>query len=630
MTAVIPVREVALFGNRYRVPDGVKRQARNQIVPVITIGDNEGAPREEGASSWYWTTVKGGFGRYRLVQGQGQTPSQYFDSSLRTDTGLITLLPLATDLFDLGVAPVDMLQWGTSTYVVGGTTLRRITSGRVVQFYCTLHSAWETDPPTGLHTAKALPGTAVSLSIYSGKLVVWCGAAGFMTYDGSTTFANVGTDGMYGLTFDGKHVSVTTTGQIKTTTDLATLTDIASARAYDCTPTSLAVGLDGARNPTIYLGTTRGLFALDWVAQKLYPVQVVFNDAHADNCRGTRVWNGSLMYTKGGSVRSYQPASGIAQVSDIGPNLDDGLPSTKVGRVVALEATLEHMLLAAMDAGSGTSGVYLYRGSGWHPLVVASAANLAIRTLSFTTSTTPSCLFFSQGTHVWWIPWDDLTSNPTQQPAGSTYRASGTLTTAWFGAAAIRQLAIDLRVLARKITTTETGSFEAAFDDDDSDAAWVSVGSLSRNGMNTILFNNGAQPFRTARLRLTLVRGATTTLAPWVSTGALRWTALPKALYSYSFVIDGSRPYGGLSPTEIETALTAVTDAAVGVFSYRPADPVGDRTVRVKEMRDQSATGIDSRGKWSVQVDELVPATEAEVTMDWSGAYLWDGSATWG
>src|SRR5205807_1811502 len=99
------------------------------------------------------------------------------------------------------------------------------------------------------------------------------------------------------------------------------------------------------------------------------------------------------------------------------------------------------------------------------------------------------------------------------------------------------------------------------------------------------------QPFHTIRVRLTLARGSTTTLTPWVPVGKLRWTPQPHLLVGWSFTVDGTRAYGNLEPADIEAALLAVADAGVGLFSHRPDDPSGDRTVRIKEMRDLSYAG---------------------------------------
>lgn len=627
MPTVSNVREISLFGVRYPLAETwVARDLLNQIVPVINVGDSDGAPREEEASKWNFTTTGGGLGRYRYHMGRGDAPDKFFDSSLRTDTGEITLLPLATSLVDLGATPVDIIDWGSATYFVGGTAIRRF-DGTNVQFYCTNHNAWETGSPSGPHPARAIGGTAVSCSIYNGRLVVWY-TSGYTHYDGATTWADVATAGTHGLVFDGQLVAVDATGQIKKATDITTPTWTNVARIYDETPTAIFVYVDGNGDPQPHVATVKGLHLVKFVDSKVLPLQVRFSDSHADNGRGSGIWNTELMIPKGGSVRKYVASNRFAQVTEIGPNTGDGMPQAKVGRVVDLELTMEHMMLAAVDAGaSGTSGVYMWRGSGWHTLVEASTSGASIRCVGFSNLTTVPRLYFSEGTAIWYIPWYDTSSNPIQTPTAGPFRATGYLVTPWFGAAEIRNLAVDIRALCRAITSVETISFDAAYNDDDREAAWNAIGSVTRNSINSITFPNKAQPFRTIRIRVTLNRGSTNTLTPRLSPGILRWTPQPRALYGYAFKVDVTRNYGGKTPSELQEALEDAGQAGVGTFSYRPSD---DRTVRIKTMRDLSQTGADQRGRYQVAVAELIPEVEADPTFNWSGECTWDGGYAWG
>jgi hypothetical protein len=631
--SVLATREVQLFGQRYRVKNGVRRSLVNQTVPFLNIGDTEGAPREEKASRWTWSNTHGGLGRYRYTMGADQSPDQFFDSSLRTDTGILTLLPNPTQLFDVGATVTAMCEWGTSVYIAGGTQLRRVTAGGVAQFFCTTHGAWETAPVTAGHAARTAVGTVVSFSVFNGVLVAWCGAAGCTRHDGATTFvdaAGAANDGLYAVTFDSRHVVIESTGVLKTTTDLLTFTAVAgNPRIYDAPATSLVVAVTGQSDPQVHIGTTKGLYVLDLVAGTVYPLAVTYADAHPDNGRAMAVWNSNLHYAKGGNVRVLQVNGKVLENTPIGPNADDGLPAYKVGRVTALEASMEHLLLCTVDAGgSGTSGVYLWRGSGWHTLVEGSVTGARIRVLQFTTAPAAPRLYYAEGSVVWWIPWSDTTSNPIQQPAG-TYRATGKLVTPWFGTAELRQLGLDQRVLARRMSTTETALLEYAVDDDDTDAAWFPIGPVAHNGASTIDFNPDNQLFRTIRFRLTLARGTDALQSPRLSTVTLRWTPLLHALFSYSFQIDASNTYAGLSPHEIELKLQLAADAGVGLFSHRPSEPLGARTVRIEEMRDLSGTGSDARGEWVCTVSELTAALENLPFLRWDGTTPWTGEYAW-
>src|SRR4030095_13754512 len=129
---------------------------------------------------------------------------------------------------------------------------------------------------------------------------------------------------------------------------------------------------------------------------------------------------------------------------------------------------------------------------------------------------------------------------------------------------------LDESVLARRMSTTETALVEFAVDDDDSDAGWLPVGPVAHNGASTIEFDPDNQLFRTIRFRLTLARGADALQSPRLSTATLRWTPLLHALFSYSFQIDASNTYAGLSPHEIELKLQLAAAAGGRSFLRRP------------------------------------------------------------
>src|SRR3972149_563604 len=260
---VIEANEVSLNQVRYPVLRGVRPFLLNQLVPQITVG--EGHPtREEKASKWHIHNTAGGFGRYRFNIGQGDTPDKFWASQCNTDGGEISLPGLATELVALGAAPAFILpQWGGSDYFFAGTVLRRF-NGTNVQFYCTTHSVWETEPVTGGHTAQALPDTAVHAAIYDGWLHVFCGTD-YMSYDGATTFRSGAGHGgaktaSYGVVWDEKLIVVDSTGQIKSSTDpeLAGPTWPNTAKIYDDAPTGICVYEDASGDPAVHIGTGRG------------------------------------------------------------------------------------------------------------------------------------------------------------------------------------------------------------------------------------------------------------------------------------------------------------------------------------------------------------------------------------
>ena len=624
MTATAPVvlaREVSLNGVKLPVTNGIRPFVIDQVVPQLQIGGSDEV-KEEKASKWFFSNTVGGHGRYRFHPNAQQQPDKFFDSSIRTDMSELTLLPLATQAVDLGATVAGICEWSGAVYFAGGTHFRRTTDGSTYQGYCTTHNAWETDG--SIHNEKTLPDSFVSFGVYNGKLLFWCGTNG-TTYDGATTFANIGVTGSYSVVYDGKCVVVDSTGQLKYTTDLSTFTNL--AKVYDAAPTALCVWMDGQGDPAIWVGTAAGAWVVDFYLERAYPSQVVFNDYWADNCRGMRPWNGDLVIPKGGNVRRFDFGSRVAQEAEMGPGMtEDGMAQSRQGRAVAVEASMEHMLLVAYDGGTGgTSSVLMWRDAGWHTLVLGSASGSSIRALCFSTlnasAATAPRLWYGEGTKVWWIPWWDTTANPIQTPAAMTYQASGTLITPWFGSPELRSIAMDFRLQVGQITSTERVDVYAAYDNDDSSGAWNLIGTVANNGTVVVRFPfAGGQPFRTIRIKLVLRRGSTTTLTPRVYSAVLRWTPQPRSLWGYSFEVAVDASYGGKTPAALESAIQTAVDAGVVVFSYRPDD---DRYVRVEKAQALTIGGRDNRGRWQMTATEVVPASDVTSGFQWDGATKW-------
>ncbi|MDO8671248.1 MAG: hypothetical protein Q7O66_07425 [Dehalococcoidia bacterium] len=629
MEKVVDTAEVSLFGTRYQVVRGVRPFLLNQSIAQITTG--EGDPtKEEKASKWNIHNVAGGFGRYRLRIGQGDTPDKFWDSGCRTDVaGEITLPSLATEGVAMGATVTAIcVGFGGYDYFFAGTVIRRF-DGTNYQFYCTAHSAWETHPVTATHTAQVAPATVVSATVYNGRLYIWC-TSDYQVYDGTTTWLSGAGHGgailgTFGIEWDGNLVKVTATGILTKSTnpESATPTWTAVSTIYDAVPTGLAVYEDGNGDPAVHIGTVKGPYILDYAAGKVYRLQVRFSDSHADNCRGIMTWNGSLIFGKGGHVRQYQ-GGGVAQIQDMGPNQDDGLIAAKVGRVVALEASMEHMLLAAIDAGTGTSTVMKWRGQGWHSCVEADTANESIRAVGFSNITSTPRLWFGQGSSVWWVPLYDTTDNPRQQPS-STYRAAADHVTAWFDLGAARGTAIDMRLRCQSVSATETITIYYATND--VDASWNLLGVVPRNGRSTLKFAMTGKDFYSIRFKFSFARGTTNTNAPRLLAATLRWAPTPLALWGFSFEVNTAENYKGKTSAELVAALEDAAGSTMGVFSFRPND---DRYIKVEQAQALEGTGHDYRGRWAVTVSELI-AVEGVLGgyFKWDGLTKWDGLHIW-
>lgn len=625
---IINTTEVLIGTTRFRVLGGVRATALDQMVTPISIGEGD-STREEKASKWWLSTTSGGFGRYQLRPGSGDTPDKVWDADVRTDSDEITLLPEPTAGITMSSAIVDAIEFGAYVYFVAGTRVARYNPGTdTYQSWCTTHSAWETYVEGGLsggHTELALSATATSLDIFGTKLLIWCGTH-LTHYDGSTTWTTVVLAGSFSTAFDGYCVRATPAGEVYKSEDLTTWSAVGDTNSE--TPTSICVFRDGDNKPTVYVGTVRRPWLVDIYNSRVQPTMVRFSDTHADNCRGMVPWGSELLIPKGAALRRYMTGGSEIQMSDIGLTQGDGLPSEKVGRIVDLEATLEHMLVAAVDAGaSGVSGVYFTRGAAWHPLVEAASTGAAIRAVAFSSLTTVPRLWYGEGSAVKWVPWFDTTANPVQLPSGMTYKSTGDLITPWFGAPEFRSTAIDFRFLCRDLSQDGGRYVDVYVAYNNADDAWLYVGRVQHNGGRILSFDNGGKQFRTIRVMLSLVRGATATKTPRVLSCALRWTPMPRILLGYQFDVDMTASHAGKTPAALESALLAYADGAVVPFSYRPGIT---RYVRIEGLRGIGQTGSDPRTRYSLNCTELVPDNEDYPVLYWTNSQVWDGSSVWG
>ncbi len=652
MVKVLDADEVSLLGTLFRRVGMVQPILLNQTIPQINTGEGDPS-RTEKASKWHFANCKGGMGKYRLNLAAQDATDRFWDSTLSTDTGEITLLPLVTEATALGfttAVSAKPVVFSGSIYffaasVGAGGFVRRF-NGTNYQYYCTFHNAWETMPVgVGPHVEVALPDTPVSAMVFNGYLFIWCGTD-YAVYDGGTTWVlgHAPTiPSRYAVEWDNTLVIVDLVQSGATTRNVATIyrssngalttpwlagaTWGATAYLREGEPTGMCIGEDGDGNPAPMVGSTKGRYIVDVAAGHAYPLGEHFNEVHADNCKGLAAWDAgaSQVYGKGGSVYQYVSAGRGAQLVDIGPNKDDGLISTRLGRIVDIDASMGHMLIAAMDASSTAgqySSVMKYDRGGWHTLAIADAAAESIKYVCFSTVGS-SRLWFSQGNAVFWFPHYDTSANP-RQISGMTYTASGDFITAWFGLNTMPSTAIDIPFYCQGMSSTEKATVSLGLANDD--ASWLEVGTITANGQYVIsLGSHKGINFYNLRIKIHSERGSTTTLTPRIIAGTLRWVPAPDALWGWRMQLDLSSTYKGKTPQELRDAIRDMCRGTIGVFSFRPND---DRYVKVEEAQAVEESGHGESGRWQVTVSEQVAASWAHY-FKWDGNSKWDGTHKW-
>lgn len=226
----------------------------------------------------------------------------------------------------------------------------------------------------------------------------------------------------------------------------------------------------------LYVATSHGLYRLgpetdqgDLVDQ----IKSWASQADSDNGRGLITWarDGRLYVPVLHSLVQYQ--EGL--LASVGPDEEAGLPDGRSGNITAM-VSLTNWLVAALDAGAGTSSVLLYNGLGWHEAVRCPVANASCRAIAYDTTTSPHRLWFGYGNRTGYIQFPDTTDNPYQAPT-VPYAVVGELITPWFGS---DLLLVDKDLLEVGVVgECPDGASVEVFYECDKYGGWASLGTLS-------------------------------------------------------------------------------------------------------------------------------------------------------
>ena len=412
--------------------------------------------------------------------------------------------------------------------------------------------------------------------------------------------------------------------------------------------TDLFVGRDSTGEQILYAATKVGLYAHDvanarWVETQF---QLPFHDF---NGVGSVRWRDAIYNPSGLGIYKYINGNNNAVVTVMGPDRDDGLPSTYRGTVKKLVGTHTE-LLAAIDAttspgavsstsiphqygatagmnahsspviapGSGQSSIVAWNDTGWETKWVAGSGNTgkAINDIIVTNA--------GKGDYrLWWgfdgkvyhqlIPFD--VTNPSQLSATDgtdyQYESTGFHETPWFDAqqSDVDKLALKLKVEVQNAGSDETVAVQYALNYSDS---YTSMGTISSDGTTTYTFGSSlGTGFRSIKFKLTLSRESGTTAAimkksPDVVSLALEYRKKLDAKYGHSVEVSLNKTYKGKTPKQLRSALvSAIESNTLNEFTFRD-DAGGTRNyyVDVTSATGVEYTGYDERGSSRITLVE--------------------------
>ena len=636
---VVTKNEIYLGGTYYPLARPVQSVLASIYPSKVVIGDTT-KDSNLRSSVIAWSDWRGGIGvermqgpadadrawystcnlrhRHHLVLPAKSTATSTTDDSSATISGKVTFLQdLGSDLY---------AGWDKNIYYYAevSDTWTKVTSGG---------GAYSLDGnPTDSITVRMDDGTGT----YYDWIVVAHNTTGYSYFRIPTTVVDKSTDAKYLAFWDDRLWGIDKSGQLwYTLTINGTPINDAKLPVQDDFVTDLFVGRDASGEQILYAATKVGLFAHDVANARFVETQFQL-PFHKFNGTGSVRWRDAVYNPSGLGIYKYINGNNNAVITVMGPDRDDGIPSTYRGTIMKLVGTHTE-LLAAIDAttspgavsstsipweygstsglgahsspviapSSGQSSIVAWNDMGWETKWVADEGDKgkAIENMLVTNS--------GKGDYrLWWgfngkvyhqlIPFD--VTNPSQLSAkdGTDYEYEQTAfhETPWFDAqqSDVDKLALKLKVEVEDASSNETVAVQYALNYSDT---YVDMGTVTSTGTTTYTFGSSlGTGFRSIKFKLTLSRESGTTSAimkktPDVVSLALEYRKKLDAKYGHSVEVNLNKTYKGKTPKQLRSALvSAIESNTLNEFTFRD-DSGGDRNYYVDVT---SATGIEYTG----------------------------------
>jgi hypothetical protein len=413
--------QVSLDGNLYSVKDGtIQRRNINPRAARFETGTPGYASFTQG-SAMAWKGLRGGIG-HKYQEGSGNEECYFSDGLDATHRSSIIQGPkintAGTGDGAFGVAPVKIIDFGGSTYAVGNSVCKKWNTGT---------SAWDTADSSAL--ASPLDAIVVTDSTDS-YLIVSNATSARKTADGSSWSALSGMMG-YMAYHDNRLCGIY--GQTLYYSDADDVDSCSSSCTVAGEDMGTIHGLFTAKSqvndePLLCINATKGLFTFDFWVNQVYPYLTL--TGHSNAGRAGMFWNSYIFISSLGGIKKIAGKL----VTDIGPDQDDGLPSTYQGYVYDMcPAGDGSWMVFSVHNGAATDKSSLFKRHGTvggnQQIYSTSSANTAITCVHYSPSHlyTNGRLWWGEGTSVKYCMFPDFNSDPTQISSYEYVASSGKL-----------------------------------------------------------------------------------------------------------------------------------------------------------------------------------------------------------
>ena len=477
--------KVLLDSKYYTVKDGtIQRRNINPRAARFETGIPGYSSFTQGSAE-AWKGLRGGIGhKYHTSSGSEEC---YWSEGLdATHHGGIVQGPKINTAGAFGAAPVDIIDFEGGTYATGNAKI----------------SKWNADTPAwdSKETGITSPLDAIVVTDSTDTyLVVSNATTAKYTTDGETWTTLTGCMGylayfdnklcgFYGATMnyspaeniDGTWSSCNTAGA-----NLGTVYGLFTAKSQF------------NDEPLLCINASEGLFTFDFWVQQIYPYLELTGHTYAG--KSGMFWNSYIFVSSLGGIKKIAGK----MITDIGPDQDDGLPSTYQGYVSDMcPAGDGSWMVFSVQNGSASdkSSIFKRHGTvGGNQQIYTTAANTAITCVHYSPSHlyTNGRLWWGEGTDVKYCMMPDYNTDVTQISGYEYVLTSGKLIYPIFAPLeAFSKTAIRVRASTKGCTSTlkftvyyrtDAKCFSAVGSD------WTELGTLADSPSPTALdFESGA------------------------------------------------------------------------------------------------------------------------------------------
>jgi len=531
-------------------------------------------------------------------------------------------------------------------YDVGGTVLFWGAFGDELRYWDKANLEF-----TGGDTLAAEP--VAKGVVYDDELWIPYGASGYETWDGVTLTAAASHTGGSAITpvsfveWDDKLLALETDGQVSIWDGSAWTSPAGYKLKGNRTPRHLVVWWNPERQPTVYVITSRDVWALDPISEVMYRTGLRF-PVHPDHGRGAAAWRDDSLYVSTG-VGGHQLSLG-GVVSPWGLDRDYGLPGEFRGVIVDLEPEYNGLLALVQGLGSVTIGAdeqsepimeetMLFDGG----MVVPVASAQARSTLQRWTGTGWHTVWASPGAtglptrvmvseadgeyRLWWgygeAAYTQILRRGFHNPKQGArlgidrFEQSAFLLTGRFDAnmAMFKKLASHVEI--NLDPDGSAGTLEIRYRTDRTYPDWETLGTVSGTGFKVLPFGVDDQGFsRGLTFRwiefgyyLASTSALETPIVNWISLKFLK-VPLHNKSWTLNVPIFRTEEWNGVGPRQLADHLS---DLASSEEFYTLKDQDTVNRVRVAQVMGSNRTGKDFSGMRRVSIIGM-PLPESEGT----------------